>query len=196
MASALIYYDRVTYDSYEQLYGVLKAIPNFWDSHDDSERTLTKGGITITVTATQAKGVSGYGRSFSVTFDGQNTNVIAATQNALIFNAEEGGQYQGVAIGTGSNGAWGAAKSNTNTSAISDVLGPNLTATSHTESPSTSSTNTQIIDLMSFYGDYVFDDIRRFYAMPADMKAHDGKITMPNGEKYVKVGGLALRYTE
>ena len=62
--AGLIYYDTNTY-AVADLYGVLKAIPNFWDETDDETSALTKGGITLTLGST--KTMSGYGQSITIT---------------------------------------------------------------------------------------------------------------------------------
>jgi hypothetical protein len=55
--------------------------------------------------------------------------------------------------------------------------------------------NFQIIDLVHPKGDFICTDLRvvRFYS--PGTRNYRGRLTMPNGEKYVKCGIFALKYT-
>lgn len=208
MAEQLIYWDTNVYQGQEQIFNALASIPNFWDeTHDDYEtdfkRTLVKGGITIEISELQTKGVSGYGRAFTVSFENHQTSMIAATPTGLIFNvSSSGGYYQGIALNVDKDGSWGAIKINLSsgtTRNVADILAPNVSATTFGDGiagTTPAGGNTQIIDLMSTKGNFIFEDLRRVIYTPSGVKEYDGKLTMPNGEKYVKLGSAALRYRE
>ena len=212
MAEQLIYWDTNVYQGQEAMFNALASIPNFWDEiHDDYEesfkRTLVKGGITIEISALQTKGVSGYGRAFTVNFENHSTYMIAATSTGLIFDVtrdDSTGYFQGIALNVDKNGDWGAAKitttTGTSTRDINDIIAPDVSSTTFNlgvekETPQVGG-NTQIVDLMSTNGDFIFEDLRWVILAPNAVKNYDGKLTMPNGEKYVKLGSAALRYRE
>lgn len=203
MAEQLIHYDTNIHTGMDELFNALQGIPNFWDtiSEESNRKLLTKGGVTLEISALNTGGVSGYGRMFRTEFDDQKTYLIAATSNALIFDV--GGvdsNYYGIALGANEDGTWGAVKFSTspdNDCYIMDVLAPNVDDTSYSDGRVLQSvTNTQIVDMMSTQGDFVFADLRRVLFAPDSVKTYTGKFTMPNGEKYVKCGGAVLRYTE
>lgn len=210
MAEQLIYWDTNVYQNQEQIFNALASIPNFWDEiHDDYEesykRTLVKGGITIEISELQTKGIYGYGRAFTINFENHQISMIAATPTGLIFDVTRltsTGYYQGIALNVDKNDNWGAIKISTSGSSkdISDILAPNVSATTFSGgiagTTQTAGGNTQIVDLMSTKGDFIFEDLRRVLYTPEGVRDYNGKLTMPNGEKYVKLGSAALRYRE
>lgn len=199
--AGLIYFDTNVYTGEDALFAALQNIPNFWDeiSEESTKRLLVKGDVTIEISQLQTKGVYGYGKAFTVPFEQETTYIIAATANGLIFDVGGySGHSNGIALGIDDNGIWGAAKLNTSSSSasVTDVLAPNTTATTFSYgSIRESSTITQITDLISDKGNFIFKDLCRVAYTPTAVNGYKGRLTMPNGEKYVKVGGAALRYT-
>lgn len=200
--AGLIYYDTNIYTTANSLLTALKSIPNFWD--EVGETTLTKGGVTISVSGYGSGGnnaaMTGYGRSITLhNPNSQHCYIIAATAKGLVMRVSGSGSTSGIAIGSDKNGNWGGVFGNATSSStgISDLLADNLTSTTFTGGDcNVANINTQIIDLAADKGNFIFDDLRRVLYTVSALKPHYGKLTMPNGEKYVKCGAFALRYTE
>ena len=192
--AGLICYDTNTYTT-TNLYSVLKAIPNFWDETDDENSSLTKGGITLKLDSA-ARTISGYGKSETVSL-GTSTSLIAATDNGIIFHTS-GTVITAVAIGCDKNGNWAGVISQTTSGnpAVNKIIADGVSSTTYNTQTQTvvSTINTQIIDLTAVNGNFTFDDVKRVLFIP--VLTYLGKLTMPNGEKFVKCGALALRYTE
>lgn len=198
--AGLIYYDTNAYES-SGLYDILKTIPNFWDSTDDETSALVKGGITLTLG--ESKSISGYGKSTSLMISTLRAMLIAATEKGLVVYFGTTVNASGViAIGCDKDGNWAAAWGGNGTASsgssavdIKGIIADGVSATSYlTSGVQTSDVMTQIIDLATDKGNFIFEDVRRVYYMPNI--TYRGKLTMPNGEKYVKCGAFALRYTE
>jgi hypothetical protein len=195
--AGLIFFDTNQYTGIDAIYAALKSIPNFWDETDDENKTLTKGGITLEVSATQTKGIRGYGwGATTYDFDGKTVSLIAATENGLVFT---NGTYA-MGIGCNEDGVWAAGYGYDNSSSsslgISTMIAPNITATTSLDlNAYESATNYQITDLLHQKGDFICADLRcvKFYS--TGTKLYHGRLTMPNGEKYVKCGAFALKYT-
>ncbi|EXM40960.1 hypothetical protein RASY3_01700 [Ruminococcus albus SY3] len=190
--ASLIYYDTNSYAT-SNLYSVLKAIPNFWDETDDETSSLTKGEITLKIPSSTIT-VSGYDRSENV-ITGPSVGLIAATANGLVI-LTTGSNAKALAIGSDDNGNWAAAYGSTyNTYTITNLIADGVSSTSYSTNTTTASTiSTQIIALSAVNGNYTFDDLKRILYTP--VLSYMGKLTMPNGEKYVKCGAFALKYTE
>ena len=195
--AGLIYYDTNTYTTAASFLTALKSIPNFWD--EVGETTLTKGGVTISVGSGSAT-MTGYGQSITLhSPNSQYCYIIAATAKGLVMYASGSGSSKTVAIGSDKNGNWGGVFGNASSAStgISNLLADNLTSTSVTGGDcNAANINTQIIDLAADKGNFIFDDLRRVLYTVSALKNYYGKLTMPNGEKYVKCGAFALRYTE
>ena len=148
------------------------------------------------ISAQQTKGYRGYGWGVtSIIFDNKVVNLIAATSNGLVFNLTS----VSFGLGCDENGVWGAC-SGTNTSAATEVnnmIVPNSTSTScfNFQETELSNATTQIVDLISKYGNFIFEDLKLLNVMQEGSKTYAGRLTMPNGEKFVKCGALALKYT-
>ena len=80
-----LYYSPVGYGNVTAFFTALGQVPDFWDS--TSADTLTKGGITVTLTSTKIITISGYGLSVNITSPTENTSyaLIAATDTGLVF---------------------------------------------------------------------------------------------------------------
>lgn len=193
--AGLIYYDADVH-AVTDLYDILKSIPNFWDSTDDEASELTKGGITLNVSGGTRTAISGYGMSQSINLS-SNSLLIAATERGLVVYTGTGTQTTAViAIGCDKDGNWaGSVGGNTNPR-VNYIVAEGVSSTDYGLSANiqSSATMTQIIDLATDKGNFIFDDLRRVLMCP--VTAYNGKLTMPNGEKYVKCGAYALRYTE
>lgn len=194
--AGLIYFDNNQYTGIAAIYAALKSIPNFWDETDDENKTLTKGGITLEISARTTKGIRGYGwGATSVDFENKTVSLIAATENGLVFT--NGTHAMG--IGCNKDGIWAAGYGYDNSNsvlAISTMIAPNITSTTGLDlNAYESSINCQIIDLLHQNGDFIYADLRcvKFYS--TGTKIYRGRLTMPNGEKYVKCGAFALKYT-
>lgn len=196
--AALIFYDTNQYTGIDAIYAALKSIPNFWDETDDEEKTLTKGGITLEVSATQTKGIRGYGwGATTYEFDGKTVSLIAATENGLVFT---NGSYA-MGIGCNEDGVWAAGygyDTSQSDLSVSNMIAPNITAVIITSSDIEAkecAANFQIIDLVHPKGDFICTDLRLVRLYTSGTKLYHGRLTMPNGEKYVKCGVFALKYT-
>lgn len=192
----LIFYDRNQYTGIDAIYAALKSIPNFWDEIDDENKTLTKGGITLEVSARTTKGIRGYGwGATSYEFDNKTVSLIAATENGLVFT--NGTNAMG--IGCNEDGVWAAGygyDASNSVLSISTMIAPNIKDTTSLDlNAYESATNYQIADLLHQKGDFICADLRcvKFYS--TGTKIYRGRLTMPNGEKYVKCGAFALKYT-
>ncbi|WP_028504122.1 hypothetical protein [Ruminococcus albus] len=188
----LIYYDTDVHAT-ANLYDILKAIPDFWDSYDDETSALTKGGITLTLGET--KSISGYGKSCSISL-GSNCSFIAATEKGILIGTTGGSSANAFAIGCNKDGSWAGTNGIVSGNyRVDNVVAEGVRTTTYNAGALTAShLMTQIVDLMAVDGNYIFEDIRRVLYAPAT--SYYGKLTMPNGEKYVKCGAYALRYTE
>lgn len=194
--AGLIYYDTNSYTR-EDLYSVLKAIPNFWDETDDETSALVKGDITLNLGET--KKISGYGITETISL-GMSVYLIAATEKGVIVYTS-GTSMKGFAVGCDKNDKWAGAYVNIGTSStspsIDKIIAEGVSSTSYPSEGNktfSSTINTQIIDLSAANGDFTFDDLKRVLFIPVPL--YRGKLTMSNGEKYVKCGPFALRYTE
>lgn len=193
----LIFFDTNQYTGIDAIYAALKSIPNFWDETDDENKTLTKGGITLEVSARQTKGIRGYGwGSTSYDFDGKTVSFIAATANGLVFT----NNTFAMGIGCNEDGVWAAGygyDNSTSAPGVSNFIAPNITSNSTTGDINAIETtsNYQIIDLLHPDGNFIAKDLRAVRYYTAGTKVYHGRLTMPNGEKYVKCGVFALKYT-
>lgn len=188
----LIYYDTDV-QAIADLYDILKAIPNFWDSYDDETSALTKGGITLALGET--KSISGYGKSCSLSL-GNNCSLIAVTEKGILVHTTGGLNPNTLAFGCNKNGNWAGTNglASSNNTRVDNVVAESVRTTTYNSGNLISSYfMTQIVDLMAVDGNYIFEDIRRVLYSP--VTSYYGKLTMPNGEKYVKCGAFALRYT-
>jgi hypothetical protein len=195
--AGLIFFDTNQYTGIDAIYAALKSIPNFWDETDDENKTLTKGGITLEISSRTTKGIRGYGWSAtSYDFDCQTVSLIAATENGLVFT----NNARAMGIGCNKDGVWAAGygydSSSSTSLGISTMIAPNITATTSLDlNAYESATNYQITDLLHQKGDFICADLRcvKFYS--TGTKIYRGRLTMPNGEKYIKCGAFALKYT-
>ena len=193
-----LYYNPVGYDSVTAFFTALGQVPNFWDS--TSADTLTKGGITVTLTSTTVITISGYNKSVTITTSQANTSyaLIAATDTGLVFafGNTAAVTYCG-ALGVDDNGNWGAAKGGLVSSkwAIDAVLADGVTSTTYSAGDTTASDyNTQIVQLTSQHGNSIFKDLMRL--LLTSQIGYRGKIRLNDSEKYVIAGSFALKYTD
>lgn len=201
--AGLIYYDTNSYKTSDEFFAALKAVPDFWDSV--SENAVEKGDVTITYNATTlvlnlSTGI--FTTALSMADVGIGA-LIAATDKGLVAAHRYSSSYQSIyknffAIGCDKNDAWGVAiGSYASDTLIGSISANNVTDKSYDYGNTTTArVNTQIIDLASTRGSFVFEDIRRVLYTVSGTLSYYGKLTMPNGEKYVKCGAFALRYTE
>lgn len=197
--AGLIFFDTNQYTGIDAIYAALKSIPNFWDETDDENKTLTKGGITLEVSATTTKGIRGYGwGATGYEFDNKTVSLIAATEKGLVFT---NGVYA-MGIGCNEDGVWAAGYGYDSPSSssidITNMIAPNVTAVLITGSDvgaDECASNYQIIDLVHPKGNFICADLRLVRLYTPGTKNYRGRLTMPNGEKYVKCGVFALRYT-
>lgn len=195
-----LYYDTTQYTSGDDFFAALATVPNFWDSV--TEDTLTKGDVTLTYSSGTITLAAG-GFSTALDFSAPNGGLIAATAKGLMAMhfPSNSNNRRVIAVACDKNGVWGGSISNYQTVAVNEILATGLTSKSYSSSSSsnntfTSNTNTQIIDLASDKGNFIFDDLRRVLYTTSAVVNYNGKLTMPNGEKYVKCGAFVLRYTE
>ena len=193
-----LYYSPVGYGNVTAFFTALGQVPNFWDS--TSAGALTKGGITVTLTSTTVITISGYDMSVTITSSTANTSyaLIAATDTGLVFafGNTDVATYCG-ALGIDDNGNWGAAtgKLTSNNWTIDAVLADGVTATTYTAGYTTKSDyNTQIVQLTSQHGNFIFKDLMRL--LLTSQIGYRGKIRLNDSEKYVIAGSFALMYTD
>lgn len=191
-----LYYDTTQYTSGDDFFNAIASVPNFWDSA--TEDTLTKGDVTLTYSSGLLTMTAG-NLSTDVNISSPNGGLIAATDKGLVamhFPTNSNNRYA-IGLGCDDNSVWGAAVSSYQTVAINSIIAAGVTNKTYEYGSTTAAnTNTQIIDLASVKGNFIFDDLRRVLYAPSAVVNFNGKLTMPNGEKYVKAGAFALRYTE
>ena len=193
-----LYYSPVGYSNVTAFFTALGQVPNFWDS--TSADTLTKGEITVTLTSTTVITISGYDMSVTITSATTSTSyaLIAATDTGLVFafgNATAV-TYCG-ALGVDDNGNWGAATGGllSNNWTINTVLADGVTSTAYSVGNTTASDyNTQIVQLTSQHGSFVFKDLMRL--LLTSQIGYRGKIRLDDTEKFVIAGSFALKYTD
>ena len=193
-----LYYSPVGYGNVTAFFTALGQVPDFWDS--TSADTLTKGGITVTLTSTKIITISGYGLSVNITSPTENTSyaLIAATDTGLVFafGNTDVVTYCG-ALGVDDNGNWGAATGGltSNKWTIDTVLADGVTSTTYSAGNATASDyNTQIVQLTSQHGNFIFKDLMRL--LLTSQIGYRGKIQLNDSEKYVIAGSFALMYTD
>jgi hypothetical protein len=193
-----LYYNPNGYDNVTAFFTALGQVPNFWDS--TSADTLTKDGITVTLTSTTIITISGYNKSVTITSSQANTSyaLIAATDTGLVFafGYVATTTYCG-ALGVDDNGNWGAATGKLSSSGwtIDTVLADGVTSTTYSAGNTTASDyNTQIVQLTSQHGNFIFKDLMRL--LLTSQIGYRGKILLGDTEKYVLAGSFALKYTD
>lgn len=193
-----LYYSPVGYDNVTAFFTALGKVPNFWDS--TSADTLTKSGITVTLTSTTVITISGYNKSVTITSSTASTSyaLIAATDTGLVFafGNSAAATYCG-ALGVDDNGNWGAAtgKLASNNWTIDTVLADGITSTTYSAGNTTASDyNTQIVQLTSQHGNFIFKDLMRL--LLTSQIGYRGKILLGDSGKYVIAGSFALKYTD
>lgn len=193
-----LYYSPVGYGNVTAFFTALGQVPDFWDS--TSADTLTKGGITVTLTSTKIITISGYGLSVNITSSVEDTSyaLIAATDTGLVFafGNTDVVTYCG-ALGVDDNGNWGAATGglSSNNWTINTVLADGVTSTTYSAGNTTASDyNTQIVQLTSQHGNFIFKDLMRL--LLTSQIGYRGKIRLNDSEKYVIAGSFALKYTD
>lgn len=193
-----LYYSPVGYDNVTAFFTALGQVPDFWDS--TSADTLTKDGITVTLTSTTIITISGYGLSVTINTGGQATTsyaLIAATDTGLVFAFGITTTALYGALGVDDNGNWGAAtgRLSSNNWTIDTVLADGVTSTTYTAGNTTASDyNTQIVQLTSQHGNFIFKDLMRL--LLTSQIGYRGKILLGDSEKYVIAGSFALKYTD
>lgn len=193
-----LYYNPNGYSNVTAFFTALGQVPDFWDS--TSADTLTKGGITVTLTSTKKITISGYGLSVNITSAAGDTSyaLIAATDTGLVFafGNTSATTYCG-ALGVDDNGNWGAATGGLASSSwtIDTVLADGVTSTTYSAGGTTESGyNTQIVQLTSQHGNFIFKDLMRL--LLTSQIGYRGKILLGDTEKYVLAGSFALKYTD
>lgn len=193
-----LYYNPNGYSNVTAFFAALGQVPNFWDT--TSADTLAKGGITVTLTSATVITISGYDKSVTITSSQANTSyaLIAATDTGLVFafGNTTVATYCG-ALGVDDNGNWGAAtgKMASNHWFIDTVLADGVTSTTYTAGDTTASDyNTQIVQLTSQHGNFIFKDLMRL--LLTSQIGYRGKILLGDTEKYVLAGSFALKYTD
>lgn len=193
-----LYYSPVGYSNISAFFAALAQVPNFWDT--TSADTLTKDGITVTLTSTTVITISGYDMSVTITSATTSTSyaLIAATDTGLVFafGITDVVAYCG-ALGVDDNGNWGAAtgKLSSNKWTIDTVLADGVTSTTYTAGGTTASDyNTQIVQLTSQHGNFIFKDLMRL--LLTSQIGYRGKIRLDDTEKFVIAGSFALKYTD
>ena len=193
-----LYYSPVGYGNVTAFFTALGQVPNFWDS--TSADTLTKGGITVTLTSTTVITISGYNKSVTITSSQALTKyaLIAATDTGLVFafGNTDAATWCG-ALGVDDNGNWGAATGKLASSnwTIDTVLADGVTSTTYSAGNTTASDyNTQIVQLTSQHGNFIFKDLMRL--LLTSQIGYRGKIRLNDSEKYVIAGSFALMYTD
>ena len=195
----MVYVDTTQYASGAEFFNGIAAVPNFWDSTEGG--VLTKGDVTVTMsgsTITLTAGTS----STTISTGSTSYTFIAASENGLVAyhygtNSTNSGT---LAIGHDEAGNWAGARGGySNNELISKIVVSGITGTDYTSgnlNTSSTTVNTQIIDLSSTKGNYIFKGLRRIIYAPSGIKSYCGRLTMPNGDKYIKCDAFALKYTE
>lgn len=190
-----LYYDTTQYATTADFFAGLAEVPNFWDSTENG--VLTKGDVEVTLPNSTTLSITAGGLGATYTIGNTRSTLICATSKGLIAaHVGSTNSYTAfLAVGCDKNDRWGGA--NGGAASVANIVAAGLNSKTYDNgSTATSTTNTQIIDLASMKGDYIFEDVRRVLTTPSAVVNYNGKLTMPNGEKYVKCGAFVLRYTE
>ena len=193
-----LYYSPVGYGNVTAFFTALGQVPDFWDS--TSADALTKGDITVTLTSTTIITISGYNKSVTITSSQALAKyaLIAATDTGLVFafGNTDAATWCG-ALGVDDNGNWGAATGGLASSnwTINTVLADGVTSTTYSAGNTAASDyNTQIVQLTSQHGNFIFKDLMRL--LLTSQIGYRGKIRLNDSEKYVIAGSFALKYTD
>lgn len=193
-----LYFDRALYNTPTKYFNALAALTDFWDTI--TENTLTKGGVTLTLSSSSIITISGYTytASNSITAStGLDATCIAYTEKGIIGYAKQATSLNASewAIGCNDNGEWGAVIGKDSKAIITELIADGVSATSFGGGTVTNSNeNVQIVDMCADKGNFIFEDIKRILQSP--QTTYVGKMQMENGEKYVQCWALALKYTE
>ena len=193
-----LYFDQALYNTPTKYFNALAALTDFWDTI--TENTLTKGGVTLTMSTSSIITISGYTYTASNTITastGLDVTCIAYTENGIIGYAKQANTSNASewAIGCNDKGEWGAVIGKSTSPVISELIADGVSSTAFGEGTVTSSNeNVQIVDMCADKGNFIFEDIKRILQSP--QTAYIGKMQMDNGEKYVQCWALALKYTE
>lgn len=192
-----LYYDQALYNTPTKYFNALAALTGFWDTI--AEDTLTKGGITLTLSGTNIL-ASGFDFTMASTITASTAltkTMIAYTDNGIIglTNASNATINCVWAIGCDDAGNWGAVIGRGATPAITELLANGISATTFGGGTVTvSEQNMQIVDMCADKGNFVFEDVKRVLQSP--QTTYYGKVQLDNGDKFVQAWGLALNYTD
>lgn len=193
-----LYFDQALYNTPAKYFAALATLTDFWDTI--TEDTLTKGGITLTLSSTNIT-ISGYTYTASNNIT-SSTNLaatcIAYTENGIIgYTRSTSTSPQSVewSIGCDDNGNWGAVIGKGTSPVISEIVANGVSATAFGGGTVTDSNqNTQIVDVCADKGNFIFSDVKRILQSP--QTTYVGRLQIDSGEKFVQCWGLALKYTD
>jgi hypothetical protein len=193
-----LYLDQALYNTPAKYFAALAALTDFWDTITDD--TLTKGGVTLTLTSTTTITVSGFDLTMTNSITGSTAltkTMIAYTDNGIIglTNSSNATNSCGWAIGCDDAGNWGAVIGKGATPAITELLANGVSSTTFGGGTVTESNeNTQIVDMCADKGDFIFKDVKR--VLQSTQPTYSGRLQIDSGDKFVQSWGLALKYTD
>lgn len=193
-----LYLDQALYNSPTKYFNAMAALTDFWDTITDD--TLTKGGVTLTLTSTTTITVSGFDLTMTGTVTGSTgltKTMIAYTDNGMIglTNASTASNNCVWAIGCDDAGNWGAVLGKGSSPAITELLANGVSSTTFGGGTVTQSNeNTQIVDMCADKGDFIFKDVKRI--LQSTQPSYSGRLQIDSGDKFVQSWGLALKYTD
>ena len=193
-----LYYDQALYNTPTKYFNALAALTDFWDTITDD--TLTKGGVTLTLTSTTTITGSGFDLTMTNNITGSTSltkTMIAYTDKGIIglTNSSNASNNCGWALGCDDTGNWGAVLGKGSSPAITELLANGVSSTTFGGGTVTQSNeNTQIVDMCADKGDFIFKDIKRI--LQSTQPTYSGRLQIDSGDKFVQSWGLALKYTD
>lgn len=193
-----LYLDQALYNSPTKYFNAMAALTDFWDTI--TADTLTKGGVTLTLTSTTTITVSGFDLTMTGTVTGSTgltKTMIAYTDNGMIglTNASTASNNCVWAIGCDDAGNWGAVLGKGSSPAITELLANGVSSTTFGGGTVTESNeNTQIVDMCADKGNFIFQDVKRI--LQSTQPTYSGRLQIDSGDKFVQSWGLALKYTD
>ena len=193
-----LYLDQALYNTPTKYFNALAALTDFWDTITDD--TLTKGGVTLTLTSATTITGSGFDLTMTNNITGSASltkTMIAYTDKGIIglTNSSNASNNCTWAIGCDDAGNWGAVVGKGSTPAITDLLANGVSSTTFGGGTvAQSNENTQIVDMCADKGDFIFKDIKRI--LQSTQPTYSGRLQIDSGDKFVQSWGLALKYTD
>lgn len=197
---ALNFLPSTRYADQQAVWSAFVGSADFWDNVDGNNATV--GGLTLGFDTTSGPKltVSGYGLSFTLTFNGSAPTsevMIAVTDKLILMQNPFWGSGNGVLIlDKNSSGEWGAAAILFGASSgLGYYIAPDAASNELTlrNTSLVSASLTQLVPMTGRYSTWVMENA--FVALSAPNSTYVGKMEL-NGVKYVMAGRAAISYAD